>query len=262
MTSLEDLEMALGRAGDHPRMMAGTDHDSIDAGRMAANFAAIEAELDAPPESLLARLLKRIGVEDRIVPLVTATPALRRSWIIAVAVALLFALNAASSAVGNGTDRIVVFLTIAPLVPVLGVALAFGPAVDPTHEVSIAAPMDGFRLFLVRAITVFSASTTMLLIGSLLVPAGGASRIAWLLPALATTALTMALATRFDPRFAAGGVGALWVIVVVIVSQAATPSAMFGPLTQALSGGVTLAAAAMFVRDRRHLDELSQPDDR
>jgi len=262
MTSLEDLEIALGRAGDHPRLMAGSDHGSVDTGRLAANLAAIDSELDAPRASLLARLLKRVGVEDRIVPLVTATPALRRSWIIAVAVALLFALNAASSAVGNGTDRIVVFLTIAPLVPILGVALAFGPAVDPTHEVSIAAPMDGFRLFMVRAITVFSASTAMLLIGSLLVPTGGAARIGWLLPALATTAITMALSTRVDPRMAAGGVGSLWVVVVVVVSQAATPSAMFGPLTQVLSGAITLAAAAMFIRERRHLDELSNQGER
>jgi len=262
MTSLEDLEMALGRAGDHPRLMAGSDHGSIDVGRVAANFAAIEAELNAPRASRLARLLKRLGVEDRIVPLVTATPALRRSWIIAVTVAMLFALNAASSAAGNNSDRIVVFLTIAPLVPILGVAMAFGPAVDPTHEVAIAAPMDGFRLFLVRAITVFTASTVMLLIGSLLVPAGGITRIGWLLPAFATTGVTMAISTRVDPRMAAGGVGSLWIIMVVIVSQAAAPSAMFGPVTQVLSGCVALAAAAAFARQRRHLDELSAPGDR
>jgi len=262
MTSLEDLEAALTRAADRPRFMAGPDHGSIDQGRLAANFAAIEAELDAPRASLLARFLKRVGVEDRIVPLVTATPALRRSWILAVMVAMLFALNAASSAAGDGTDRIVVFLTVAPLVPILGVALAFGPAVDPTHEVSIAAPMDGFRLFLVRAITVFVSGTAMLLVGSLLVPTGGAARIGWLLPALATTAITMALSTRVDPRMAAGGVGSLWVIVVVFVSQTATPSAMFGPITQVLSVVATVAAAVMFLRERRHLDELSAPEER
>jgi len=262
MTSLEEIEMALSRAGDLPRLMAGTDHIAVDGGRLAANFAAVEAELDAPPASLLARFLKRVGVSDRIIPLVTATPALRRSWILAVVVALLFAVNAASSSVGSGADRIVVFLTIAPLVPLLGVALAFGPAVDPTHEVSIAAPMDGFRLFLVRAITVFTASTAMLLIGSLMVPSGGLSRIGWLLPALATTAITMAVSTRVDPRVAAGGVGSLWIVLVVIVSQAADPSAMFGPITQIVSASVTVAALAAFARERRHLDELSIPADR
>jgi len=254
--------MALSRAGDHPRLMAGTDNVAVDAGRLAANFAAVEAELDAPPASLLARLLKRVGVQDRIIPLVTATPALRRSWILAVVVSLLFAVNAASSSVGSGADRIVVFLTIAPLVPLLGVALAFGPAVDPTHEVSIAAPMDGFRLFLVRAITVFTASTAMLLIGSLMVPSGGLSRIGWLLPALATTAITMAVSTRLDPRVAAGGVGSLWIVLVVIVSQAADPSAMFGPLTQIVSAVVSVAGLVAFARERRHLDELSIPADR
>lgn len=262
MTSLEDLETALGSACDHPRLLAGYSDTTVDADRLASNFAAIEAELDSPPPGFLARLLKQFGVQDRTIPLVTATPALRRSWIISVVVALLFAINAASSSAGSGADRIVVFLTIAPLVPLLGVALAFGPAVDPTHEVAIAAPMDGFRLFLVRAITVFTASTAMLLLGSLMVPSGGLSRIGWLLPALATTAITMAVSTRLDPRVAAGGVGSLWIVLVVIVSQAADPSAMFGPFTQVASALVTIAGLMAFARERRHLDQLSIPTDR
>jgi len=262
MTSVQDFESALGRAGQHPRLMAETADQPVDPGRVAANFAAIEAEIDAPRASILARLLRRAGVEDRIIPLVTATPALRRSWWVAVAVAMLFALNAASGSGAAGTDRIVVFLTLAPLVPLLGVALAFGPAVDPTHEVSIAAPMDGFRLFLVRSVTVFSASTTMLLLGSLLVPTGGAARIAWLLPALATTAVTMAVSTRVDPRLAAGGIGSAWIVLVVIVSQAADPTAMFGPATQIASAVIALMGAVAFARQRRHLDELSLPRQR
>ncbi len=262
MTSVHDLEAALGRAGGHPRFMAGTAGESVDRGRLAANLAAIDAEIDAPLPSLLARLLKRLGVGDRVIPLVTATPALRRSWIAAVVVALLFALNAASGSPGEGTGRIVVFLTIAPLIPLLGVALAFGPAVDPTHEVAVAAPMDGFRLFLVRSITVFSAGAAMLLLGSLLVPAGGVARIGWLLPALATTAVTMAVSTRFDPRLAAGGVGSAWIVLVVVVSQAADPAAMFGPVTQVVSVAIAVGGSVAFVRQRRHLDELSVPGPR
>ncbi len=257
MSTIQEVEAALGRAGQQPRFLTGSGSGPDHSARMEANFAAISAEIDAPRQGWLARILKRLGADDRIVPLVTATPALRRSWLAAVAVALLFALNAASGSAAEGTDRIVIFLTIAPLVPLLGVALAFGPAVDPTHEVAVAAPMDGFRLFLVRAVTVFVASTGILLIGSLLVPTGGAARIGWLLPAIATTVVAMAATTRVDARAAAGAVAAAWVVLVVVVSQITDPGAMFGPITQVTSVAVASGAIGVFLKRRRQLDELS-----
>ena len=128
-------------------------------------------------------------MSEGTVPLVTATPALRRSFIVSVLIAVLFALSAANNNTADGVDRIIVFLTMAPLVPLAGVALAFGPRVDPTHEVALAAPIDGFRLFLIRALTVVGASTLVLLLASMLVPAGGTHRVAWLLPALAATSV-------------------------------------------------------------------------
>ncbi len=257
MTPVNPVENALARAGEHPRFLASAEIDPI-AVRLASNLAAIEAELDAPRPGRLARLLARFGVDERTIPLVTATPALRRSWLGSVFVAVLFALTAAANSTATeGADQIVAFLTLAPLVPLLGVALAFGPAVDPTHEVAVAAPIDGFRLFLVRAITVVGASTAILLAASALVPDGGPYRIAWLLPALAATGTTMALATRFDPRAAAAGVATTWLLVVLIVTQAADPSAAFGPVAQVLSFALTALAAVVFFRRRRRLDTLS-----
>lgn len=254
--TISDFDTALARAAQRPRLLAGSD-PVVDEHRHRANFAAIEAELDAPAPSRLARLLRRFGVSEGTVPLVTATPALRRSWVIAVLVAVLFALSAASSNTGEGVERIVVFLSLAPLIPLAGVALAFGPAVDPTHDVALAAPIDGFRLFLVRALTVVGASTIVLLLTSMLVPAGGAHRVAWLFPALATTALTMALSTRFDPRLAAGGVAASWLVIVTIAIGASSPAAAFGPTMQVLSLFVTAGAGVALVQRRRRLDVMS-----
>jgi hypothetical protein len=146
--SIHDFDTAMTRAAGRPRFLAGPESAlEPDAVRLAANFAAIEAELDAPTPGLLARILVRLGVGEGTVPLVTATPALRRSFIVSVLIAVLFALSAATNNTGDGADRIVVFLTMAPLIPLVGVALAFGPRVDPTHEVALAAPIDGFRLF-------------------------------------------------------------------------------------------------------------------
>lgn len=253
--SIQDFDAAMQRAVERPRFLAGPA--PVEPARMAANLAAIEAELDAPTPSRLARLLTRLGVSEGTVPLVTATPALRRSWIVAVAIAVLFALSAAGNATADGVDRIVVFLSLAPLVPLAGVALAFGPAVDPTHEVAVAAPLDGFRLFLIRALTVVGASTAILLVVSLLVPEGGAHRIAWLLPALAATTATMALATRFDPRVAAAGVAALWLLIVTTAVAATDAATAFGPTTQVLSLFVIGFGAVAFARQRRRLDTVS-----
>ena len=193
----------------------------------------------------LARLLRRIGVPDLTVPLVTATPALRRSWFTAIVVALLFALSATENQTGAGADRIVMFLTLAPLIPLLGVALAFGSGVDPTHDVVLAAPRDTFTVFLVRTLTVLASSSAALLIASLLLPAGGLYRIAWLLPSVAVTALTMVLSARHEPKQVAGIVGIAWIVLVIIVSQTLSTEAMFGVATQLLS--ILAASVAVLV---------------
>ena len=261
-SAAHSIETALARAAERPRFLAEAGADTgeaagADAGRLAANFAGIEAELDAPPASRLARLLGLLGVDDRTIPLVTATPSLRRSWLVSIVIAVLFAINVGSTSSADGVDRIVVFLTMAPLIPLLGMALAFGPAVDPTHDIAVAAPLDGFRLFLVRSITVLVTSTTVLLIGSVLIPEGGGYRVAWLLPALAVTTVTMALATRFSARRAAAAVGVGWLLVVTIVAGAADTAAAFGPGVQITSLAISIVGFVTFTRRRQRLDALS-----
>lgn len=248
------LEAAFERASERPRFLAGPDAPPADTRRSELNFAAIEAELDAPPAPRLARVLRALGVPDRTVPLITATPGLRRSWLVSVLVALLFAINAAASSTADGVERITAFLTVAPLVPLLGVALAFGPGVDPTHDTAVAAPIDGFRLFLIRSVTVLAASTLLLIGGAALVPDGGAYRFAWLLPALAVTTATLALATRFDPRVAAGGVAVAWLLAMLIATNRAGAEGAFGPGLQVASLVIALVGATVFVQRRRRLD--------
>lgn len=245
------LEQGLTQAAANPQLLAG-DLDQADRARLDENLVTIRVELDAGAEPRLSRLLRRIGVPDLTVPLVTATPALRRSWFIAVAVALLFALSATSNQTGTGADKIIVFLTLAPLIPLLGVALAFGSGVDPTHEVVLAAPRDTFTVFLVRTLTVLATSSLALLLASTLLPDGGLFRVAWLLPSIAVTTLTMLLSTGRDPKRIAAMLATGWVVLVVIVSQAASPSAMFGPVTQlaALVAAVVAASVLIGRRDR------------
>ena len=77
--SMHEFDAAMTRAAGRPRFLAGPGEEAdTSAPRLAANFAAIEAELDAPNPGLLARVLVRLGVGEGTVPLVTATPAPRR----------------------------------------------------------------------------------------------------------------------------------------------------------------------------------------
>lgn len=243
------LEQQLVRSGSQPESLAG-DLAAVDEAGISENLATIHVELDSVREPRLTRLLRRVGVPDLTVPLITATPALRRSWFVAVVVALLFALSATTNQTGAGPDRIILFLTLAPLIPLLGVALAFGPGVDPTHDLVLAAPRDSFTVFLIRALTVLASSSAALLIASVLLPEGGPYRLAWLLPSVAVTAITMVLSAGREPRRVAAAVAVGWIALVVIVSQAFSPAAMFGVTTQLVS---LLAAAvgAFALFDRR-----------
>lgn len=250
---MNDLERQLQQATTSPQLFGA---GAVEQGRIDENLLSIHAELDAPREPRLARILRRLGVPDLAVPLVTATPALRRSWVAAVSLAVFFALTAATNNQGVGVDRITVFLTLAPMLPLLGVAMAFGKGVDPTHELVVAAPRDSFQVFLIRAVTVLATSSIVLLFTSLLLPEGGAYRVAWLVPAIAVTAVAMAVSARYDARRTAAIVGAGWIVLVLIVTGASSAAAMFGPVTQALSGAAAVAATWWLFAGRERFESV------
>ena len=223
-------------------------------GRAADNWLGILAELDAPRRSIIERALMRIGLPADTVRLMGATPALRRSWFVAIFVALLFGVSAASPDRRDAT--LLWLLALAPLIPVLGVALAYGPGVDPSHEISVAAPMSGFRLVLVRATTVLG--TSLVLGGAvslLMLPRHDAMVAAWLLPALALSVVCLALMTFVESRLAAAIVSGTWLVVVVAVgANAADQLVLFRVAGQALFGVVALVGASAVYLRRRTFD--------
>ncbi|MGI9604474.1 MAG: zf-HC2 domain-containing protein [Acidimicrobiales bacterium] len=248
------VEDQLRRAGQaDPRHLAGAVR--VDPDRLRSSRAAVDALLLAPRPSWLERVLRRVGVSEGVSRLITATPGLRRAWLVAVVAALLFAISVATNSTEQGADRIVAFLTIAPLVPLGGVALAFGSGVDPTNETMLAAPIDAFRVFVIRSLTVLAASIAILGLASLLVASGGWHRVAWLLPALAVTLTAAALSSRVEPRVAATAVGIGWLaLVLVIVNVPDAPSDAFGPPLQVVSAVVAVAAAVAVTARRRQFD--------
>jgi hypothetical protein len=223
----------------------------LDADRTAGNWLAVVAELDAPRRSLLERALVRLSVPPDTVRLMGATPALRRSWFVAIFIALLFGVAAASPDRRDAT--LIWLLALAPLIPVLGVALAYGPGVDPSHEITVAAPMSGFRLVLVRATTVLG--TSLVLGGAvslLMLPRHDAMVAAWLLPALALSLVCLTLMTVVESRVAAAIVTGAWLVVIVGVSANATDQlVLFRGAGQIVFAAVAvLGAAAVYLRRR------------
>ena len=177
----------------------------------------IEEAVDSPRPGPVERLLRRLGVPEHLSRLLAATPSLRLSWFAAVTVALGFAVLAAR----GDHAGLVVFLAMAPLIPVAGVAAAFGPGIDPTYEIGLASPYRSGRLLLLRSMAVLVASLVLIGLGALALPGLDWSAMAWLLPALALTLVTLAVSTVAEPVPSAVAVATGWIVSVALVGHLA-----------------------------------------
>jgi hypothetical protein len=205
--------------------------------------------VDAPRPGLVERLLRLAGVSEDTARLLAATPTLRASWLLAMAAALAFAVFAAtaSGAYDRGT---LLFLTVAPILPVAGVAAAFHRRLDPTYEIGLAAPYSQFRLLLLRSAAVTTVTCAEALVVGLLMPERGLTAAAWLLPALALTSLTLVLARRLDVVYAAAGVGAVWVVTVVSSHMRVGQFAVFGAVGQLVCLAIAAVSLIVLTADR------------
>ncbi len=225
---------------------------TISSQRLEMNRRVVLGLAAAPRRGRLERSLVRLGVSDSVARLATATPALRAAWLVSTFLALLFALATASSSTASGLDRVIVYLTIAPLVPLAGVALAFGSAVDPVHETTVATPIDRSRLLLIRTMTILVTSIAILTVGAVLLGGPATAAVAWLLPALAVTTGSIALSPRLGPQRAAAAVGGGWILAVIAVgSVSGHASGAFDPPGQVFWLLVATMAGILVERQRR-----------
>ncbi|MCB0995208.1 MAG: hypothetical protein KDB21_08970 [Acidimicrobiales bacterium] len=223
--------------------------------RLEANWRCIVAELDAPRPARVERTLRAVGIPARMTRVVVATPGLRRAWWVAVGVVALLALGTADAVDRAGSFT---FLLLAPLVPVLGVSLAYGPGADPAHEVTLAAPVRGVRLVLTRAAVVLLTATAVLTLVALLSEADAWVAVAWLLPAVAVTSAALAAATVLQPRRAAAAAAVVWIVAVVVARSAANdPLAAFGATGQLVALAVIPVALAIAIARRHRFDLLT-----
>jgi hypothetical protein len=227
---------------------------TVDPARLDASWRAITAELDAPRPGVVERALRRLGLPASTTRVVVATPALRRSWYLAIAIAVLVGVGAAQP---DDRSSLFALLALAPTVPVLGVALAFGPSSDPMHEAQLATPTRGVRLVAVRAATVLVVSIGVIGTLAALGPDTRPMAAAWLLPALALTSASLALMSVLPPRRSAAVVTVAWFAIVVIVQSASTGDlAAFGAIGQAVALAVAIVATVVVAVRRDRFDRL------
>lgn len=204
-----------------------------------------------PGTNLMELVLRRIGVPQIPARLVALSPAMRVSFVFALLLVIGFAVVASGANPAGRTYQI--FLIAAPVVPVLGVAFAYGRLVDPAHEMTMVSPIDSFYVLMIRAATVVAIALVGALVAWPLVPAPDSVGVwAWLLPAFTLTLATLALASRLEMWLAAALVTGGWLLVMPLALSREIEA--FGSKAQAIHLMIAAGAAALIVMRRNQYD--------
>jgi hypothetical protein len=174
--------------------------------------------------------------------------------VVSVFTVLFLSLVASPSA----TDGPILFLVVAPLVPIASTAVAWGSPVDPLFEVGLATPTGGFRLLLIRTVAVLATS--------LAVAAGPALFLTelrwlavWMLPALVGTVLTLIISTATTVAIAGGLVSSLWLAAVVVTElTTSTVYRVFSAPAQVAFAALALMLIAVLAVRRQAFEFLEQ----
>lgn len=219
---------------------------AVNPARLDVVWAQIEQRVDHASLPLLERLLLRAGLSETSARLLAATPSLSTAWLAAIAAASVFASVAATSS----PDGLFAYLALAPMLPVAGVAAAYGRLADPAYEISVASPYSMLRLLLLRSVAVVGTTIVLTGLAGLLLADDGWQATAWLLPALSLSVVTLALSARFAPVWAATGVLGGWVTALGLAWAADSPMALFGMSGQLAAAALLLAGSLVLVAER------------
>lgn len=229
----------------------GALSNTIDEARCEDIWASVLEEVDGPSPRVGERVLRKVGVPERIARLLALTPTLDPSWILSVLIVLAFAVFASGGTEGGP----ILFLILAPLVPVTGVAAAYGRHIDPVHEIALASPLGGFRLMLVRSAAVLMATVAVATLPALTFAELRWS-VVWLLPGLALTSLTLILSTVTTPARSATIVVALWLGGLLTAARFSEPYVAFGASAQLIFAALAAGLAAALVARRHSFEHM------
>lgn len=216
----------------------------VDPAPLALVWDQVRDDLEVPARPLVERWAARLGLSDRDALLAGAAPAAQGAMLLAVVICVSFAVLAA----GQDAPRTpLLFLLAAPLIPVAAVAVAYGQDADPLWETTLAAPYAPVRLILLRVLTVVGVAVPAAVVAALLSPVPAWMAAAWLLPALAAAATTLALSTWVPVQVAAAGVAGAWVVPTLAVAKGVGNAALLLAVPMLLAYAlVAVVAAAVF----------------
>jgi hypothetical protein len=212
---------------------------------------AIRAHVEEPRAGVVERLLGLLGASAESARLLVAVPAFRGAWVLGTFSITVFAGVAALVA---GDMGMFLFLTVAPLAPVAGVAASFGGDADPAHELVVVTPFSSLRLLLLRTAGVLATSVPVTMLLGLVLPGPAWLAVAWLTPALAGIAIILALSSYVGTMTTASVIGVAWSVGVLGAARAGEPEAAVEPAMQVLLGAVAALALVSFVLRHPSLD--------
>ena len=187
--------------------------------------------VEVPHPGWVQRILLRLGLSHSDSLIIASGPTVRVPWILGTIGVLCFVLLATIYADINAPG---LFLLVAPLIPVAGVAVAYGPASDPSFEAVLTSPYPMVRLALLRTVSVLTTSVPLVIGAGLLLPTSALVAVAWLLPAAGFVAVVLTASNWVEPSYAAVTVGAGWFAAVVWATRVGDPTAVLAPAALAI----------------------------
>jgi hypothetical protein len=221
---------------------------------------AIADTIDTPQVPWVERWLERLGVSPQTARLIGTTPTMRTSWFLSTLAALGF--GVALSHAASGSSRSLPFLIIAPLMPVLAIGAVYGSPFANANEIERATPFAPWRLLLLRSMAVLTVCVVSSAALSLAIPGPETRAWLWLAPALALSAVVLALSTWLSLSRAATISGVLWIVTIVGCTVVRLPRSdavidrfvMFRPAGQLVTLALTLVSALIFASRTRRVD--------
>lgn len=178
---------------------------------------AVHVEITRPAPVWPLRALARLGVPEDDLVLLAAAHDLLLSWSVAVGAAVVCAILTGMAPLDVPGGPRVLFLILAPLVPVLAVVAAYD-ATDPFREVTVTSPFSPLRLALLRSTAALVAAIPLTTMVTLVVPALHGYFTTWLLPGLALTVATLVLLTWVRAWVAGATIGIGWVLAASLAT--------------------------------------------
>jgi hypothetical protein len=201
--------------------------------------------IDQPRVGWIERILRRIGISEASARLVAAAPRARIAYLVAVALSLMLALLAVQAPYD---DLFGTFLVAAPLGPLVATAVSFSRLSDPAFELLGTVPTSPLRVLLTRTVAAVLPALALTAVSFAWTAERGWLAAAWLLPSLAVSTMTLALATWIAVERAALVVGAVWIATPFAVrTDVGALLDAFGARIQIGSIVVLAAAAAVVV---------------